>query len=120
MQAWKSGARKTDQSGQMVRIAHSLSDADVAALSAFFSAQPAPPPAATLVNIAAGSSTRPAVAAAADAPGPRQPGGAGVTGAGTEQGAPVTGGGQGPGGGGGTQGTKPPEPPQPPQPPVRR
>jgi cytochrome c553 len=111
MQAWKSGARKTDQSGQMVSIAHALSDPDVTALSAYFSAQPAPPPASKLVNIAAGSSARPAVAAAAGAPGPRQPGAEGVTGSGTEQGAPLTGGGQGPGGGGGTQGTKPPEPP---------
>jgi cytochrome c553 len=111
MQAWKSGARKTDQSGQMVDIAHALSDADVTALASYFSVQPPPPPAGKAVNIAAGSSARPAVAAAAGAPGPRQPGAAGVTGAGTEQGAPVTGGGQGPGGGGGTQGTKPPEPP---------
>jgi hypothetical protein len=111
MQQWKSGARKTDMSDHMVRIAKTLSDADVAALSAYFSAQPAPPPAARLVNIAAGSSERPAVAAAAGAPGPRAPGGAGVTASGTEQGAPTTGGAQGPGGGGGTQGTKPPEPP---------
>lgn len=113
MQAWKSGSRKTDLSGQMVQIARALSDADIAALSAYFSAQPAPPPSATRVNIAAGSSARPAVAAAAGAPGPRTPGAAaaGVTGSGSEQGSPLTGGGQGPGGGGGTQGTKPPEPP---------
>jgi cytochrome c553 len=113
MGAWKSGARKTDQSGQMVQIAHALSDADVAALSAYFSSQPAPPPASRLVNVASGSTVRPAVAAASGAPGPHTggPAGAGVTGSGTEQGSPVTGGGQGPGGGGGTQGTKPPEPP---------
>ena len=109
MQAWKSGARKTDMSGQMVEIARALSDADVAALSAFFSAQPAPAPAATMVNVASGSSAKPAAAAAANAPGPRAPGAAGVTGAGSEAGAPVMGGSQG--GGGGTQGTKPPEPP---------
>jgi cytochrome c553 len=111
MQQWKSGARKTDPSDHMVRIAKALSDADVGALSAYFGAQPAPPAAAKLVNIAAGSAQRPAVAAAPGAPGPRAPGGAGVTGSGTEQGAPTTGGGQGPGGGGATQGTKPPEPP---------
>jgi cytochrome c553 len=113
MGAWKSGARKTDQSGQMVQIARALSDADVAALSAYFSSQPAPPPSSRLVNVASGSTVRPAVAAASGAPGPREGGaaGAGVTGSGTEQGSPVTGGGQGPGGGGGTQGTKPPEPP---------
>jgi cytochrome c553 len=113
MGAWKSGARKTDQSGQMVQIAHALSDADVTALSAYFSSQPAPPPASRLVSVASGSTVRPAVAAASGAPGPHVGGaaGAGVTGSGTEQGSPVTGGGQGPGGGGGTQGTKPPEPP---------
>jgi cytochrome c553 len=111
MQQWKIGARKTDMSDHMARIAKALSDADVAALAAYFGAQPPPPPAARLINVAAGSSARPAVAAPANAPGPRAPGGAGVTGSGTEQGAPTTGGGQGPGGGGGTQGTKPPEPP---------
>lgn len=116
MAAWKSGARKTDMSGQMVQVARALSDADVKAVAEYFSAQPAPPPASKLANIPAGSSERPAVAAAAGAPGPQQGGAAasGVTGAGSEQGAPVTGGSQGSGGGGGTQGT------QPPQPPVRR
>jgi cytochrome c553 len=116
MAQWKSGARKTDMSGQMVQIARALSDADVKALAAYFSAQPAPPPSSKLVNIAAGSTARPAVAAAAGAPGPKVsgPAASGVTGGGTEAGAPVTGGSQGPGGGGGTQGT------QPPQPPVRR
>lgn len=127
MQAWKSGARKTDPSGQMVEIARALNDADIAAIAAFFSAQPAPPPAAKLVNVATGTAAHPAVAAAPGAPGPRAAGAAsGVTGAGTEQGAPLTGGSQGPGGGGGTQGTIPPQPPQTPQPqqpqqpPVRR
>lgn len=42
MAAWKSGARKTDSSGQMPHIARALSDADVAALSGYFAAQPAP------------------------------------------------------------------------------
>lgn len=116
MAQWKSGARKTDMSGQMVEIARRLSDTDVKALADYFSAQPVPPPASRLVNIASGSSARPAVAAASGAPGPKAGGAAaaGVTGAGSEQGAPVTGGSQGSGGGGGTQGT------QPPQPPVRR
>jgi cytochrome c553 len=116
MAAWKNGARKTDSSGQMTHIAQSLADADVAALSAYFSAQPAPPSAAKWVNIPAGSSQRPAVAAAADAPGPRGPGGSTVRATGTEQGAPTTGGSQGAGGGGGTQGTQP----QQETPPVRR
>jgi len=108
MGAWKSGARKTDDSGQMPHIAQALADADVAALSSYYSAQPAPPaPSAGLVNIPAGSSQRPAVEAAAGAPGPRTAGGSTVRGTGTEQGAPTTGGSQGPGGGGGTQGTQP-------------
>jgi cytochrome c553 len=116
MAAWKNGARKTDASGQMTHIAQALADADVAALSAYFSAQPAPPSAAKWVNIPVGSSQRPVVAAAADAPGPRGGGGTTVRATGTEQGAPTTGGGQGPGGGGGTTGTQP----QQETPPVRR
>jgi cytochrome c553 len=107
MGAWKSGARKTDDSGQMPHIGKVLADADVAALSSYYSAQPAPPPAPKVANIPAGSSQRPAVEAAAGAPGPRTAGGATVRGAGTEQGAATTGGAQGPGGGGGTQGTQP-------------
>ncbi|KQV52244.1 cytochrome c [Massilia sp. Root335] len=114
MAAWKNGARKTDSSGQMTHIAQSLPDADVAALSAYFSAQPAPPSAARWINIPAGSSQRPAVAAAAGAPGPRGAGGSPVRATGTEQGAPTTGGSQGGGAGGGTQ------PQQGTQPPVRR
>jgi cytochrome c553 len=116
MAAWKNGARKTDSSGQMTHIAQALADADVAALSAYFSVQPAPPSAAKWVNIPVGSSQRPAVAAAADAPGPRGAGGSTVRTTGTEQGAATTGGSQGPGGGGGTQGTQP----QQETPPVRR
>lgn len=118
MAQWKSGARKTDMSGQMTHIGRQLSDADVTALSAYFSAMPAPPPAVQLVNLPAGSVLRPAVAAAPNAPGPKVPGAAGVQGVGTEQGAPLTGG----EGGGGAQGTQPPRPPvQPtPPPPVRR
>jgi cytochrome c553 len=111
MGEWKSGARKTDPSGQMNLIAQSLADADVAALSAYFSAQPPPPPTAKRVNLPIGSGQRPAVAAAAGAPGPKAPGGAGVTGSGTEQGSPLTGGGGGVGGGGSTTGTNPPAPP---------
>jgi cytochrome c553 len=111
MKAWKAGERKTDQSGQMPHIAKALAEADVAALSAYFSAMPPPPRAAQVVNLPAGSVGKPAVAAAPGAPGPKAPGGAGVLGSGTEQGAPLTGGSQGSGGGGGTQGTLPPPPP---------
>jgi len=44
MAEWKSGARRTDPSGQMPRIAKSLSDADVRALAAYYAAQPSPQP----------------------------------------------------------------------------
>jgi cytochrome c553 len=107
---WKSGARNTDASGQMPKIAKALSDNDVAAVAAYYGSRPAPRPAAAMVNVPAGSAARPAIAARPDAPGPR---GAGPTGqgVGTEQGAPLTGGSQGPGGGGGTQVNRPPPPP---------
>jgi len=107
MGEWKNGNRKTDPSGQMPHVARQLADADVAALSAYYSAQPAPPSAAKLVNIPAGSSQHPAVMPGPGAPGPSGPGGGTVRGTGTEQGAPITGGAQGPGGGGGTQGNQP-------------
>jgi cytochrome c553 len=107
MAEWKNGARKTDDSGQMTHVAQALPDADVAALAAYFSAQGAPPAAGALVNIPAGSSQRPTVAAAAGAPGPSGPGGGTVRGTDAEQGAATTGGGQGLGGGGGTQGNQP-------------
>lgn len=108
MNDWKGGARKTDPSGQMIHIAKALPDADVKSLSAYFSAQPPPPAAATRINIAAGSAQKPAVAAGPGAPGPQVPGAAaaGVTGAGTEAGAPVMGGSPGE-----TQAPKPPPPP---------
>jgi cytochrome c553 len=116
MAEWKNGMRKTDPSGQMPAIARALGDADVAALSAYFASLPAPTAASQMVNIPAGSSARPAIAARADAPGPKGPAASSgaVQGTGTEQGAPLTGGGQGPGGGGGTSGTQPQSQPQPP------
>jgi cytochrome c553 len=96
MAEWKSGARNTDPSGQMPTIAKRMSDADIAAVSAYFAMQPAPPPATQ--NIPAGSAARPVP--------PARGGGGGSTpgqGTGTEQGSPTSGGGQGPGGGGGTK-----------------
>ena len=130
MAEWKTGARKTDPSGQMPAIAKKLDERDVAALAAYYAAQPPRAP-ALRVNVAAGSAARPAVAARAGGSGP--PSGSGAPapqGVGSEQGAPLTGGSQGPGGGGGTQGTNPPpgqppqqppqkQPPQPPQPPPK-
>jgi cytochrome c553 len=116
MAEWKTGARNTDPSGQMPAIAKKLDDRDVAALAAYYSALPPRAP-AKLVNLPAGSAARPAVAARADGSGPRAGVGAAVPqGVGSEQGAPLTGGSQG--GGGGTQGANPPPGPQPqPQPP---
>lgn len=114
MAEWKTGARKTDPGQQMPLIAQSLNDDDVAALAAYYAAQRAPPTSAQENNLAAGTLARPAIAAAADAAGPRGAAGgaagaagavtagAAATGTGTEQGAPLTGGNQGPGGGGGT------------------
>jgi cytochrome c553 len=108
MAEWKSGARKTDPSAQMPAIAKKLDDGDVAALAAYYAAQPPQAP-AKRVNVAAGSAARPAVAARAGSSGPPAGAAAAPTpqGVGSEQGAPLTGGSQGAGGGGGTQGTNP-------------
>jgi cytochrome c553 len=103
MAEWKSGARKTDPSGQMPLIAQRLGDQDVAALAAYYAAQNTTPASAQEGNVAAGTLARPAVAAAAGSAGPSAAGANTATsGSGTEQGAPLTGGNQGPGGGGGT------------------
>ncbi|HEY0062758.1 MAG TPA: c-type cytochrome [Telluria sp.] len=128
MGEWKAGQRKTDQSGQMPSIAKKLSDDDVAALAAFYAAQPVPKPAGLAINTPAGSSARPAVAAAPGSGGPK--GSAQMpAGVGSEQGSPLTGGGQGPGGGGATQAaqpgqtpapSKPPKPAAPPEPPPKK
>jgi len=85
---WKSGARRTDPSGQMPRIAKSLSDADVKALAAYYSAQPAPQPLAA---------TKPAASGDAESTKPGT-GGAGQQGGGVSGGEPR--GTQGPGGAG--------------------
>ena len=107
MGEWKNGSRKTDPSGQMPHVAQQLADGDVAALAAYYSAQPAPPSSSKLVNIPAGSSQHPAVTPGPGAAGPTGAGGTTVRTTGTEQGAPTTGGAQGPGGGGGAQGNQP-------------
>jgi cytochrome c553 len=108
MTEWKNGNRNTDASGQMPSIAKALSDADAAALAAFYAAQPAPPPAGKTVNIAAGTVARPAVAAKPGSPGPKSAAaGKPPQGTGIEQGSPVTGGNQGIGGGGSASGTGP-------------
>jgi len=99
---WKSGARKTDPTGQMVQIAQALRPADVAALSAFFASRPVPPP-----RVADVATPWVAPRATVVVSGPRKAaagGGQQAQGVGTEQGAPLTGGGQGPGGGGAATG----------------
>jgi cytochrome c553 len=107
MAEWKTGTRKTDPSGQMPSIAKKLDDNDVAALAAYYAAMPAKAP-ALRTNVPAGSTARPAIAARANGSGPPSGGAAAAPqGVGSEQGAPLTGGSQGPGGGGGTQGTNP-------------
>ncbi|TFW01943.1 cytochrome c4 [Oxalobacteraceae bacterium OM1] len=98
---WKSGARKTDPSMQMNMIAKRLSDSDIAALSAFYAAQPAPAPEPQRTNVAVGTPQRPAAQSSAQSPTSATP----TTGGGVEQGAPTTGGAQGIGGGGAASGT---------------
>lgn len=103
MAEWKNGNRKTDPSGHMPRIAGQLSDSDVAALSAYFAAQAAPAPLGLRVSIPAGTAQRPVTTAVPrDTPAPASQ----SAGVGTEQGAPTTGGNQGPGGGGGASGSQ--------------
>jgi cytochrome c553 len=99
---WKNGSRNTDPSMQMTMIAKRLSDSDIAALAAYYAAQPAPAPESLRMNVPAGSTERPMSAgAAADNRGTP------AKGIGTEQGASTSGGGQGPGGGGAASGSGP-------------
>jgi cytochrome c553 len=104
---WKGGARNTDASGQMPAIAKLLSDQDIAALAAFYSAQQPPAPAGRNINVASGSAEKPAVEAAANAAGPKPGESTPMQGTGSEQGSPVTGGSQGIGGGGSASGAGP-------------
>jgi cytochrome c553 len=83
---WKSDSRKTDPSQQMNIISKRLSDDDIAATAAYYSAQPAPLPATQRINIPSGSAARPAMPAAQPSTN-AQP----TTSAGTEQGSPTTG-----------------------------
>jgi len=94
---WKSGARKTDPSGQMPLIAQRLADADVQALVAFYSGLPPPP--ARSRDVASAWQPPKAVTVVS---GPKGAGSSGAQGVGSEQGAGTTAGSQGPGGAGGT------------------
>jgi cytochrome c553 len=78
---WKSDARKTDPSKQMNLIARRMSDSDIKSVSAYYAAQPAPPPTEKRVNVPAGSAARP-VAPAPQAKQPAPP----TKGVGVEQG----------------------------------
>jgi cytochrome c553 len=101
--SWKEGKRNTDPSHQMPQIAKRLSDADIAAVSAYFAAQPAPAPAAQRVVIPAGSAARPAAGTTSQSSGASTP----IQGVGSGQGAATEGGSEGPGGGGTASGSGP-------------
>jgi len=91
---WKDGSRHNDTSGQMPAIAKALNDADVKQLVAYFSSLPPPAPRNAQAAPAAAHAQRQAVQSgpvSATAP---------VQGTGTQQGAALTGGSQGPGSGG--------------------
>jgi cytochrome c553 len=102
--AWRDGSRNNDPTGQMPLIAKGLSDPDVQAVAAYYAQQPAPPVARDQDRAQLVASSASAVVS-----GPRAASGAqgaqGTQGVGSEQGAPLTGGGQGPGGGGGGSGS---------------
>lgn len=101
MAEWKNGNRKTDSSAHMPLIAKTLNDQDIAAVAAFYSAQPAPPPAGRNMNVPAGSAARPVVGAKSGAAGPQSArDDAPARGAGVGSGTSTNGGSQGPGGGG--------------------
>ncbi len=96
MQAWKTGQRRNDPSGQMPAVAASMNEADIAAVAGYYAA------------LAPASRSRQATSPGAAGPTSPSPAGAGAgqatppSGTGSEQ-TPLSGGGQGPGGGGATQ-----------------
>jgi|SRR5579871_592163 len=96
LNAWKTGARKTDPSQQMNDLASHLSDRDIAAVAAYYAQQvpPAPTRSDNPALMAKRTPSGPTGGASARAP----------AGVGTEGGAATTGGDQGPGGGGGASG----------------
>jgi cytochrome c553 len=88
LEAWKSGVRATDPSGQMQAIGKRLGAEDIAAVSQYYAAQRPPQP-ARAPQVAAGRRQAPTAPGAG-----RQT----AQGTGTEQGSPTTGGSQGAGG----------------------
>jgi cytochrome c553 len=103
--AWRDGSRHNDPTDSMPVIAKSLNDADLQSVVAYYAGLP--PPAQRLGAVTVAAAAAPAASgASAVVSGPRQPASASqaTQGTGSEQGAPVTGGSQGPGGGGGGSG----------------
>lgn len=109
--AWRNGSRHNDPASQMPFIAKAMAESDLEAVASYYASLPPPlrpldaPPTALAR----------AVGAAALVSGPRQAGaqGSAPQGVGSEQGAPLTGGAQGPGGGGtgtGATGSQPGRP----------
>ena len=99
---WKSGLRRNDPSGQMQAVVSRLSDADIAAVAAYYASLPPPSRRLTPSPPSTVPALRPPPAGRGGVPA-GQP----SQGTGSEQGAPLTGGAQGPGGAGGTTGATP-------------
>jgi cytochrome c553 len=90
---WKSGARRSDPSGQMPHIGAQLNDADIHALSQYFASLTPPAPRQLVSRGPANAGTSGVPSGPAGTTAPR--------GVGIEQGSPTTGGSQGAGGEGG-------------------
>jgi cytochrome c553 len=105
LKEWRDGSRNTDPSGQMPVIAKSMSEDEATAVAAYYAAQPLPDRPRDAA-VSALTAQQPGAPASAVQSGPRHAGSStGMQGNGTEQGAPTTGGSQGPGGGGGGSGS---------------
>jgi len=104
---WKSGARNTDPSGQMQRIAKLLQPAEASALAAWFASLPAPPPVQSMASMQPSGRGEASSRVRTVVSGPtRSAAGAPTQGVGTEQGAPLSGGTQGVGGPGAPTGPR--------------
>jgi cytochrome c553 len=111
--AWRDGTRANDASGQMPLIAQGLTQQDIAALAAYYAAQPPRAMSIDAERMAAigpaGAASGPAIASGPQTQVAGGEGGSPAAGTGTESGAPVTGGGQQGGGGTGTASTGAPQ-----------
>jgi cytochrome c553 len=98
LNAWKNGARKNDGGQQMTTIAAALSAEDIAAVTQYYATLPPPKPMPVTIVQAPAAGRKPAPGATpstSEPAGPRSD-----KSVGTEQGAPTSGGSQGPGGSG--------------------